>query len=59
MRETIDRITTGVIGTVSPVAGTIISLQNIETGLRILSLVLGIAVSVAALIRLNRKGQRD
>lgn len=56
MRETVDRLTTWFVGTVSPVAGTIISLQNIEAGLRILSLLLGCAVSIAALYRLRRKG---
>jgi len=52
MRDTIDRIATGVIGTAFPLAATALSLQNIEATLRIVSLIVGIAVGVASLIRL-------
>lgn len=52
MRDTVDRFITGFIGTASPLAGAVISLQNIEATLRIVSLIVGIAVGVASLIRL-------
>lgn len=48
----------GIIGTVTPVLGIVVSLQDVEAWLRIGSLTIGLAVGVFTLINLvkGRKG---
>jgi hypothetical protein len=51
-----DRAVDSVIGVVAPMLGVITSLQeNIEYGLRIVSLFIGIAIGIISLYRLLRK----